>query len=140
MTGDVTHRTAGRLWRWIFSVVLCLVLASPRRASASEKIGYNGPIVGPIVGALAAVVVVTIVVVYEVRKKRAITGCTASGEGGIVLTDEKDRHAYLLSGNIAAIKPGERMILRGKRIKPNGGQSLGWEIKEIKQDLGLCRQ
>jgi hypothetical protein len=139
MTGNGKHRTARCLWRWVFSVILCLVLASPRRASAIENVGYNGPIVGPIIGALAGVVVITVVVVYEIRKKRAITGCTVSGEGGIVLVDKKDKHLYLLSGNIVGIKPGERMVIRGKKINPKGGQPLSWEAKEIKKDLGLCQ-
>jgi|ERR1700722_6081873 hypothetical protein len=139
MTRDGTQVAARCIWRWTLSVILCLVVASPTRASASEKIGYSGPVVGPIVGALAGVIVITIVVVYETRKKRAITGCTAPGEGGIVLADEKDKHLYLLSGNVDGIKLGERMVIRGKKIKPNGGQPLSWEVKEIKKDLGLCQ-
>jgi hypothetical protein len=65
-----------------------------------------------------AVAVVIIVTVYYSAKKRSITGCVASAGDGMSVTDEKDKRVYVLSGNTAGVKPGDRMKLQGKKVKP----------------------
>jgi hypothetical protein len=62
----------------VLIVVLSLALSTTADAQ-SEKIGYNGPVVGPILGAAAAVAVVTIVVIHYSKKRtimcRVNAGC-----------------------------------------------------------------
>jgi hypothetical protein len=56
------------------------------------------------------------------------------------VTDDKDKQSYALHGNIADIKPGDRMTLRGKKIKPkDAGRTLSWETTQVAKDLGVCR-
>ncbi len=55
------------------------------------------------------------------------------------VTDDKDKRLYALSGNTAGIKPGDRMTLQGKKIKPKDGKVLVWETKKISKDFGVCQ-
>jgi len=87
----------------------------------------------------AAVVIVTVVLIHH-SKNRTITGCVSSGENGMSVTDDKDKRFYTLTGNTAGIKPGDRMTLQGKKIKPkDAGKTLVWETKKMNKDFGVCQ-
>jgi hypothetical protein len=135
---DVTSK-----YLWCGVLIVALSVALPTSAEAqtgSGKIVSNGTIVGVILGVVAAVVVVAYLVIHESSKKRAITGCVTSGENGMRVTDEKDKRSYALSGNTADIKPGDRMTLQGKKIKPkDAGKPVVWETKTISKDFGVCQ-
>ena len=111
-----------------------LVVSSQRGSSSNpprpRDIPQDGAIVAAIVGVVAALAVVTYVVIHESSKKRTITGCVSSGENEMSLTDEKDKRSYALTGSTADVKPGDRVTLQGKRIKPkDAGKPLLWETK-----------
>jgi hypothetical protein len=130
--------TSKSLWCGVLIVALCVAL-SPS-AEAQDKIVSNGTIVGVIVGMVAAVAIVAYVVIHESTKKRSITGCVVPAENGMSVTDEKDKRSYALSGNTGDIKPGNRMTLSGKKIKPkDAGKPVVWETKTISKDFGVCR-
>ena len=135
---DVTSKY---LWCGVLIVALSVALSTSAEAqTGSGKIVSNGTIVGVILGVVAAVVVVAYLVIHESSKKRTITGCVTSGENGMRVTDEKDKRSYALSGNTADIKPGDRMTLQGKKIKPkNAGKPVVWETKMISKDFGVCQ-
>jgi len=128
------------LWRGALIVVLSLALVIP--ANATGPRGWSYGEVGAVLAAVGvAIVVVTAVVIHDVSKKRAITGCVISGENGLTVTDEKDKRIYALSGNTNGIKPGERMTLRGKKIRSQGSDKTRvWETKNVARDFGICRQ
>jgi hypothetical protein len=130
----VTHKC---LWSVVLMAVLCLNLVKPANASSLPS---NGTIIGGLVAAIAAVAVVILVVVYEVPKKRAITGCVSSGPNGMTITDEKDKRVYALSGATAGITAGERMKLSGKKVKTKSqDKTLQWETKNVSKDFGVCQ-
>jgi hypothetical protein len=118
-----------------------LVLSTSAAAQAPTKpIISTGTIVGVIVGAVAAVGVVTYLVIHESSKKRTITGCVNSRENGMVVTDDNDKRLYALSGDTAGIKPGERVTLKGRKIKPkDAGTPLLWETTRMAKNLGVCQ-
>jgi hypothetical protein len=123
----------------ILIVVLSGVFAAPSEAQQYGSIGVNhAQAVGLIAGAAAAATVVAVVVIYELTKKRAITGCVNTGQSGMTVTDEKDKRTYTLSGNTTGVKPGDRMTLQGKKVKPTNNNPLTWETKKIARDLGVC--
>jgi hypothetical protein len=125
------------LWRGFLIVVLTLVLAAPARADKLQTIGRNIEI-GIVAVASALVVVVTVVIIHY-SKKRTITGCVNSGGNGMTITDEKDRQTYGLSGNTVGVTTGDRMKLKGKKLKPKDlDKTLIWEAKEVSKDLGVC--
>jgi hypothetical protein len=125
------------LWRGGLIVVLSLALTTPAKASGFPS---GGAIAGAIAGAAAALVIVAVVVIHESSKKRTITGCVNSGENGMSVVDEKDKRTYTLSGNTAGIKPGDRITLQGKKVKPKGtDKTLTWETKNVTKDFGVCQ-
>jgi anti-sigma-K factor RskA len=131
--------TQNCFWRGVLIVALSVVLATPAKAQ-SGKIVNTGPIVAAIVGVAAALVVVTVVVIHESSKKRTITGCVNSEENGMSVTDEKDKRIYALSGDTAGVKPGDRITLQGKKVKPKGSdKTLVWEAKRVTKDFGACQ-
>lgn len=125
------------LWRGVIIVFLCAVIAAPAQGQYGPgKVVSNGTIAGAIVGAVAAVAVVIIVVVHY-SKKRAITGCVSSAENGLTITDERDKQVYLLSGSTTGIKAGDRVELRGKKIKSKGTDTM-WKTTSETKDFGVC--
>jgi hypothetical protein len=123
-------------WRLAVICVLCLALATETKADSLKTAGEL--FIVAIVAVTAAVVVVTVLVIKQ-AKGRTITGCVNSGESGMLLTNEKDKHVYVLSGDTAGVKPGDRMTLTGKKVKSTSGTSLVWETKRIGKDFGVCR-
>jgi uncharacterized protein (DUF58 family) len=118
-------------------VVLCVVLASPVKASGYPS---GGGIVAGVVAGLAALVVVTIVVIHRSSPKRTITGCVSSGENGMSVADEKDKRIFVLSGNTAGIKSGDRVTLQGKKVKPKeANTTFSWEVRKETKDFGACQ-
>lgn len=125
------------LGRAVLVVVLCAALATPARADKLQSDADN--IVIGIVVVVAALVVVTVVAIHY-SKKRTVTGCVSSGPNGMTVTDEKDRQTYALSGNTVGITPGDRMKLRGKKIKSKGpDKPLVWEAGSVAKDFGVCQ-
>ena len=125
------------LWRWVLIVALSVVLITPARADKLQTAGEE--IVIGIVAVSAALVVATVLIIHY-SKKRTITGCVSAGETGMTVTDEKDKQIYALSGNAVGIKPGYRMKLQGKKVKPKSpDKTLVWETREVNRDFGLCQ-
>jgi hypothetical protein len=125
------------LWRGFLVVVLTLVLAVPSRADKLETIGHNIEI--GIVAVTAAIAVVVTVVIIHYSKKRTITGCVNSGGNQMTITDEKDRQTYRLSGNMVGVTAGDRIKLKGKKVKQKApGNTLVWEAQQVSQDFGVC--
>jgi len=127
------------LSRGVLIVALCVVLATPAGAQQNLRDMGRNIVIG-IVAVTAAVVVITVVIVHESRKKRRITGCVNSGENGMSVTDEKDKGIYTLTGETSGIKPGNRVTLQGKNVKPKGdNKPLTWEVSKETKDFGACR-
>jgi len=126
----------------VLIIALSLALCIPAEAqSSSGTIGGvgTGTIVGVTVGVAAGVAVIAIVAVHY-SKKRVITGCVSPGANGMTVTDEKDKQIYALSGNTTGIKPGDRMKLKGRKVKPKGpDKTLVWEAKGVTKDFGVCQ-
>jgi len=123
----------------ILIIALVFALSTPARADNLSTLGEH--ILIGIVAAAAAVGVVATVLILHYSKKRAITGCVNSGTDGMTITDEKDKQIYALSGNTTSIKPGDRMKLRGRKVKAMGPDKTTpvWEAKQVAKDFGVCR-
>ena len=132
----------------VLIIALVLILCMP--AGAQAPIGTippgtnfggisKGAIIGIVVGVVATVVVVAIVVIHHSAKSRTITGCVTTVPSGLIVTNEKDKRTYALSGNTSGVKPGERMRLQGHKTDSNAGTPLGWEVSQIQKDYGACQ-
>src|SRR5215472_19127675 len=107
-------------------LALCLLLALPAFPQTNGSYGNIGPSKGEIVaiiaGAAAALTVVGFLIYHETHKHPSITGCVASGADGLTLKNEKDKKVYALSGDFAALGAGERVRLKGKKVKDPSGK------------------
>jgi hypothetical protein len=125
------------LGRAVLVVVLCAAVVTPAGADLKSQVS-NDIVAGVVVA--AAVVVVAAILIVHYSKKRSITGCVMSGPNGMTVTDEKDSQIYALSGNAVGILPGDRMKLRGKKIKSKSpDKKLVWEAGSVAKDFGVCR-
>jgi len=127
--------TSKYLWRVALVCVLSVALSTETKADSLKTTGEL------VVAAIVAVVaVVTVLVITHSTKNRTITGCVNSDESGMRVTDEKDKHVYALSGNTASVKPGDRVTLMGKKIKPQADATFAWETKKVTKDFGVCQR
>jgi hypothetical protein len=120
----------------IAAVLVCVsFLATPMPAQA-DKIVSNGAIVGGIVGIAAAGVVIG-VVAYHLLRKASITGCV-SNQNGLELRNESDRQAYMLMGETADIKAGDRVRLKGKKKKKDSSAEPKFLVEKLAMNYGPC--
>jgi hypothetical protein len=131
---DVTSKY---LWRVALICTLSIALSTETKADSLKTTGELA--VAAIVAVVAVAVVVTVLVITHSTKNRTITGCVNLDESGMRMTDEKDKHAYALSGNTAGVKAGNRVTLMGKKIKPQADATFVWETKKITKDFGACQ-
>ena len=129
--------TSKYFWRGVLIVVLSMIVAKPAEAKGYPS---GGAIVAAIVGVASVIVIVAVVVIHQSTQKRTITGCVKSQANGMSVIDDKDHRLYALSGNTTDVKPGDRMVLQGKKGKPaDSGRTLVWETKQATRDLGVCQ-
>lgn len=118
-------------------IALTVGLVVPARAVNAEGVLI---IVAATTVAAAIAAVVIVASVQHRSKKIVITGCVLSGEKGMTITDQEDRKVYLLSGETTGIRPGDRVKLRGRRVRSAGPDKTRlWEAKEVLKDFGVCQ-
>jgi hypothetical protein len=123
------------LLRVALVAILCLVLTTPARAN--YQTAGKAIIVGIVVVSAAIAVLVTVLILHHKGPQSEITGCVSSGTNGLTLTDEIDRRTYILSGDTAAVKTGDRITVEGKR-KTKGGTFI-FQAQKVNRDFGACR-
>jgi hypothetical protein len=123
------------------ALALCLLLGLPALPQTNGGYGNIGPskgkVVGIIVGAAAALTVVGFIIYHESHNHSSITGCVAPGADGLTLQNEKDKNIYVLSGDSAAMRAGERVTLKGKKIK-GSIEKPSFQVEKLTRDYGTC--
>ena len=66
-----------------------------------------------------------------------VTGCVQPADDGMRLLDEKNKKTYALVPGDVYLKPGERVLLKGKTSKSDGGAQT-FTAKKLIKDLGSC--
>jgi hypothetical protein len=104
--------------------------------------GSIGPskseVVGVGIGIAAVGAVVGVGIYYAVHHGHNLTGCALSGPGGPQLQSQGDQQPYLLIGNVAAIKSGERVRVSGKKSKQPSGAPRQFAVERLIRDYGAC--
>ena len=122
----------------VLIIALGLALTTPARARDLQSTAGEAAV--GIGAAAAAIVVVVIIVAVHYSAKRSITGCVAASGNGMTITDENNKQVYALSGDTLGIKPGDRMKLKGQKMKSAGPDKiLGWEATKVSKDFGVCQ-
>jgi hypothetical protein len=129
--------TSKHLFRIALVGILTLALSTAVQADQLQSDADH--FLAAAIAVVAVVVVVTVVLIHQASSNRTVTGCISSAPNGMLVTSEKDKRVYALSGYTAGIKPGERMTLHLKKIKTKDSNALTWETKKVSKDFGVCQ-
>ena len=66
-----------------------------------------------------------------------VTGCVQPGANGLRLLDDKNNKSYALVPGDVYLKPGQRVVLKGKRSKGDADTQT-FTAKKLIKDLGSC--
>ena len=99
----------------------------------APKGGYSSA-TGAGIGAGAAAGVGALFLALHYRGR--VTGCVQPGDDGLRLLDEKKNKPYALVPGDVYLKPGQRVLLKGKTSKNGDGQTFA--AKRLVKDLGPC--
>ena len=66
-----------------------------------------------------------------------VTGCVQPGANGLRLLDERNNKSYALVPGDVYLKPGQRVLLKGKRSKDDADTQT-FTAKKLIKDLGSC--
>ena len=100
----------------------------------APKSGYgSGKAIGIGVGAAAGVGVLFLALHHH----GAVTGCVRQTDDGLSLVDEKKNKSYSLAGSSVALKPGDRVELKGKKSSGTTGNEM-FEATKVVKNLGTC--
>ena len=98
------------------------------------KSGYgSGKAIGIGVGAAAGVGALFLTLHHHA----AVTGCVRQTDDGMSLVDEKKNKSYSLDSSGIALKPGDRVALKGKKVSAAQGAETFQATKVVKV-LGSC--
>jgi len=101
----------------------------------APKSGYSsGKAIGIGVGAAAAGAGVLFLALHH---HGAVTGCVRQTDDGLSLVDEKKNKSYSLEGSSVALKPGDRVELKGKKSSGSTGNEM-FEANKVVKNLGSC--
>jgi hypothetical protein len=124
------------LQKKLTAIILCFALLSiPRQAKADS---LENAAIGVIVASVAVGVGIGVGVFLLIHHhSSSITGCTTSNENNLTLVGEGDQLTYALSGDIADIKPGDRVHVSGKKSKDSAGKHT-FTVGKVVKDYGPC--
>lgn len=119
---------------------LLITAIAPLTAQSSTPIGgvTNSDVVwiGVAIGAIGAGVGIGIY--YAVHHGNSLNGCAVSGSDGLQLQNRGDGQTYALTGEVAAIKPGDRVRVSGKKPRQSGGGAREFVVERLTKDYGAC--
>jgi hypothetical protein len=118
-------------------VLVCASLLAAPMPVKADKIVSNGEIAGAIVGIAAAGVGIGVGAYYLLRKA-SITGCAVSDQNGLELRNESDRQTYMLIGDTADIKAGDRVRLKGKKKRKDSSAEPKFLVDRVAKNYGSC--
>ena len=122
----------------ISSTALPSQAAKFRPAVGNFQIVSRGEVAGVAVGIAAAGAGIGVGIYFVVRHNRSLTGCASSGPNGLQLQSEGDHQSYALIGDIATVKPGDRVRVSGKKKKAAGG-AQPFLVEKVSKDFGACK-
>jgi hypothetical protein len=125
-------------------LALCALLVPAGRAvlaqrPANQTIGAtHGQIEGAIAGIAGAGALIGILAYVAVKHNPGVIGCARSGPDGMTLTSESDKQTYTLVGDVAGIKPGNRVRVSGKKGKKKSAGTRELLVEKVSKDFGPC--
>ncbi len=103
----------------------------PYPAGTHPSYGSKGAVIGGVAGGAAGAGLLY----FALRNRATLTGCV--GGDGDKLVNEKDNRTYTLANKGDALRPGERVEVRGKKTKDESGEPV-FQVHKMTKDLGSC--
>ena len=88
---------------------------------------------------MAVSVVATVLIVHAAHHSPTVTGCVAAGADGMTIQNEGDQQSFLLTGDTAGIKAGDRVKVQGKKKSKDASGSRHFFVEKFKKDFGPCQ-
>jgi len=124
--------------RSILAVAVCVLLVSTT-GTAKAQIGVTKTQADWIgVGVAAIGAGIGIGIFYAIHHGSSIDGCAVSGPNGLELQYRGDQQTYALIGEVAGIKPGDRVRVSGKKEKKKAGAPQQFLVEKLSKDFGAC--
>lgn len=135
---------SAQLRSFVCKAAICALLVATTataKAQSSTPIGgvtkSDAVWIGVAVAAIGAGV--GIGVYYAVHHGHTLNGCAVSGSDGLQLQNRGDGQTYALAGEVAAIKPGDRVRVSGKKAKKSSGAAPQFTVDKVTKDYGACK-
>lgn len=127
-------------------VVCALVLAGVEPALASRPrasstgYGYQNSHLGLELGLVAVGVgaAVGFGIYYGTHANHKLTGCAATTPEGLTLTSDGGQQHWMLSGDVADIRSGDRVRVTGKKQK-SSAEPRQFIVEKLARDYGACK-
>ena len=133
--------------RWIrFTVAVSLCAASGFGQYPMGTPGYNPPSGGYHsstgiaigAGAAAGIGIGYLVLRNHNHNRAKISGCLQASDHAETLLDDQNNTYNLINSESVPLKSGERVELRGKRVRSPG--TLAFEVQGMGKDYGQCQK
>jgi hypothetical protein len=111
---------------------VALSASAPANAQYVTK-GDVAAVAGALVG---GGVLIGLGIYFVVHQNHSVTGCAVSAANGLQL--QGDQQTWALVGGVAAIKPGERVRVSGKKQKKSAGTTRQFLVEKLAKDYGPC--
>jgi hypothetical protein len=134
---ELRFRMKARILRFLCKTAVCALLLVIVTKPAEASIPTTNDIVwiGIAIGVIGAGIGIGIY--FAVHHGHSLNGCAVSGPNGIQLQSKGDGRTYALVGDVAAIKPGERVRLSGKKAK-NASVPPQFFAEKLNGSYGSC--
>lgn len=125
---------------FIATALICAFLTAFSRPAEAQSIPISqGQAVGIVVIFAAVVAAVTVAIYYTIRRPPSITGCAIAAATSLTLQNEADQQTFNLTGDIAAIKPGNRIRVKGKKKNKDASGNRTFLVDKLSKDFGPCK-
>jgi hypothetical protein len=123
----------------LLGLLVCISLGIFNKPAQAQSVPTQGQAIGILVVIVAIGAGIGIAIYALARKAPSITGCAASGPGGMIIEDENDHQVFTLTGDTADLKIGDRLRLIGKKKKKDPSGNRAFVVSKLKRNFGPCR-
>lgn len=134
--------------KFALAAAICIFFVAPAFAQCTYNCGTtttgtNGTYTAPKGGyssatgiGIGAGVAAGVAVAYLAFHKASVVGCVQPSSDGLKLMNEKDKKTYAIDANGEDVKSGEKVQLKGKKVKDTAGHE-SFVVKSVKS-MGPC--
>jgi len=133
---------SSQLRSFVCKAAICaLLIASTKAAETQTPIGgvTKGDATWIAIAVAAIGAGIGIGVYAAVHHGHSLNGCAVSNSDGLLLQNKGDGQTYALVGETAAIKPGDRVRVSGKKEKKSSGDAQRFVVEKLTKDYGACK-